>query len=142
MNIDFIKENLALYSRRSDDPDTKTACIVLNPGGGLLGAANEMPEGVVRTLPRLSRPAKYTFIGHAERTLIARAAKIGFRLQGCTMHLNWFPCSDCALAIAESGIRILYCDEAAYAARKDDPRYKFSEAMDILREAGVIVRWM
>lgn len=142
MNHEYIKEQLARYARRSDDPDTQTACFVLNSGGGELGAANELPNGVSATPERLARPAKCLFIGHAERTLIARAARIGFRLEGCTMYLNWFPCADCALAIAEAGIRFLYSDKAAYEARKDDPRYHFAEAMQILTEAGVYIKWL
>lgn len=141
MNMEFVKEQLARYAKRSDDPDTQTACFVMNSGGGFLGAANEMPEGVDKTPERLARPAKYTFIGHAERTLIARAARIGFRLEGCTMYLNWFPCADCALSIAEAGITKLVVDQAAYMARKNDPRYHFAEALAILREAGVRVDW-
>ena len=124
----------------SHDPDTQTACFILE--NGCLAAANEIPHGVNRTPERLARPAKYRFIGHAERTLIARAACRGIALRGTTMYLNWFPCSDCALSIAEAGIAVLVCDKTAYESRKDDPRYGFSEAMAILTESGVRVEWM
>jgi dCMP deaminase len=129
----------AMYS---DDPDTQTACFVARGEDILIAAANEVPAGVERKPERLTRPAKYRFIGHAERVLIARAARSGISLAGSTMCLNWFPCAECALSIAEAGIAVLVCDRAAYESRKDDSRYGFVEANEILSEAGVRVEWM
>jgi dCMP deaminase len=136
--VNSIVDRLAAIAKHSDDPDTQTACFITSG----ISAANEIPAGVEHLPERLTRPAKYRFIGHAERTLIARAARSGICTDGSTMYLNWFPCSDCALAIAEAGIATLVCDRNAYESRKNDPLYGFAESMAILSESGVRLEWM
>lgn len=126
----------------SHDPDTQTACLAVNEGGGFLGASNRLPDGVNPTKERTERPAKYGWIMRAEDRLIAKAAAIGFTLRGSTLYLNWFPCSGCAGKIIQAGIKTLICDREKYEARKDDPRYDFAQAMEKLAEGGVTVEWL
>jgi dCMP deaminase len=138
----FWINHLERVKKSSDDPDTQTAAIIVDESDDfVVAAANEMPVDLERKPSRLQRPEKYSYIGHAERTAICRAARNGYNLEGTTMYLNWFPCCDCALAIVESGISVLYCDQKAYEARKDDPRYGFDKSMEILIECGVQVEW-
>lgn len=140
--ISEVKALLSAVSLSSADPDTQTACVVFRGNWLVAAAANEMPIGVHRTAERITRPGKYRFVGHAERTLIARAARSGIALIGCEMYLNWFPCADCALAIAEAGIKTLFADREKYDSRITDDRYGFAEAEVILSESGVAVEWM
>lgn len=126
----------------SDDPDTQTACFIVNPGQVAIAfSANVIPDGVEKLPQRLQRPDKYTYIAHAERNAISRAARAGESTDFGTMYLNWFPCADCANAIVAAGIKTLYADGPAYEARKSDPRYKFAESMAILTEGGVDVQF-
>ena len=53
---------------------------------------------------------KSTFI-HAEAALIAEAAQKGTRLAGADMYVTTFPCSPCAMLIANAGIRRLFFTE-------------------------------
>lgn len=126
----------------SHDLDTQTACIIVDRLGCVVArAANRIPDGVEVKPERLARPAKYTWIQHAERRAVCIAADQGRSTALATMYLNWFPCVDCAQVIAQAGIRRLYAHKAQYEARKDDPRYGFAEAMAILQESGVRVEW-
>lgn len=133
---------IAEESAHSHDPDTQTACLLVNCDGGILLASNQFPAGVCREPYRLRRPDKYIWLLHAERNLIATAAKIGLRTGGSTMYLNWFPCSDCAAMIVQSGILRLVADRAKYEQRKNDPRYGFISSITMLREAGVEIEWL
>ena len=88
---------------------------------------------------RHARPAKYKWTEHAERNAIYYAARIGTPLLGCRMYLPWFPCMDCARAIAQAGIVELICLKPDLA----DPQWggDFAEVPALMKEAGVRIRW-
>lgn len=139
---EFIRLALAQVARTSNDPDTQTACVIVDTRGEVIGGdSNRIPRGVEVNERRTTRPHKYSFIQHAEARAVALAAQEGVKLRGSKMYLNWFPCAQCAQSIVTAGIRVLNADRAAYEARKDDPRYGFAAAMDILTEAGVLIHW-
>jgi dCMP deaminase len=50
-------------------------------------------------------------VEHAERNLIAFAAKHGIALAGCTLYITHAPCADCARAIINSGFTKLVYGE-------------------------------
>jgi deoxycytidylate deaminase len=133
---------LKSVARWSDDPDTQTACIIDTGSHNPVTGTNRLPVGVEKSDERVTRPAKYDWINHAERVAISKAAKVGERTNGADMYLNWFPCAGCAQCIVEAGISTLYADRQAYEARKDDPRYGFDIAMAMLNEGGVRIEWM
>lgn len=134
-------DKLSELAKYSDDPDTKTACILEFGGAVVVQAANSL-SGRMRVNPaRTTRPDKYAWIMHAERKAISLAARRGLCTAGTTAHLNWFPCAQCAGALVESGILVLDADRQAYESRKDDPRYEFAVAMEMLLEAGVVIGW-
>lgn len=111
--------------------------IVVRNGHLVIGACNELPDGVQDTPERRAKPAKYFFTEHAERNAVLLAARYGHRLQGCVMYQTWFPCADCARAIIQSGIVRLVCQKPDYEnARWGD---SFAASMAMLSEAGVSV---
>jgi deoxycytidylate deaminase len=135
--------NLPRVATLSHDPDTQTACIVTDDRRVMISAhSNSLPFGVTKTDERTTRPLKYSYIGHAENSALARLAGSHASCAGGTLYLNWFPCSTCAIAIINAGIKRLVADQAAYKARKDDPRYGFGPAMEMLIEAGAQIDWM
>lgn len=126
----------------SKDRSTKVGCVIV-------GSSNEIRavgyNGFVRGLDddddsRHERPAKYLWTEHAERNAIYHAAQVGISLGGCRMYLPWFPCMDCARAIAQCGLVELISKEPDL----DDPRWgtDFQNALDMLREAKVRVRFL
>jgi len=52
-------------------------------------------------------PGIYTSL-HAEAGLIAKAARQGLSLEGASLYVTTFPCPNCAMQIAESGIKEIY----------------------------------
>lgn len=81
------------------------------------------------------KPLKLMFFEHAERNAIFACAKSGIKTKGCTMYLTWFPCSDCARAIIQSGIRKVVC---YHPDLNDDTWGKmFAVSQEMLVEAGV-----
>ncbi len=48
---------------------------------------------------------------HAERAVIARAARLGVRIGGAFLYVTTFPCPPCAMDVVEAGIkRLYYCE--------------------------------
>lgn len=132
---------LPLVAATSHDPDTQTACIIHPQRGHLIEASNQVPVTLRVTPERVTRPAKYDNVMHAEDSAICLAARYGIATMHATMYLNWFPCNGCAMKIVQAGISELHVDRAAYEARKDDPRYGFALSMEKLVEVGVRIVW-
>jgi dCMP deaminase len=126
----------------SKDDSRKVGCIIVGPERDIRATGfNGFPRGVDDDVPeRRERPAKYLWTEHAERNAIYNAARTGVPLAGCTAYLPWFPCMDCARAIAQSGIKTLVCGQ-----RPDlnDPKWggDFRSVPDLLSEAGVELRF-
>jgi dCMP deaminase len=137
-----IRGTLDAVKRNSDDPDTQIGCVITDEYFNLLiTGVNRLPIGVSRLTHRVTRPTKNDFIMHAERHAVASAAKIGTDLEGGCMFLNWYPCADCAQVIIQAGIRRLFVERDALMARVSDPRYKFTQAAEMLDDAAVQVIW-
>lgn len=64
---------------------------------------------------------------HAEKQIIARAARLGIATQGADLVVTTFPCPGCAMDIVEAGIRRVYFSEG----------YSLLEADEILRSRNV-----
>jgi dCMP deaminase len=125
----------------SKDRSTQVGCVVVGPDKEIRSTGyNGFPRGVRDDVEeRHARPAKYHWTEHAERNAIYNAARIGVSLNNCTMYLPWFPCMDCARAIAQCGISTLV------AIRPDFQHEKWGEdfrlAAELFAEAGVEVLW-
>ena len=87
-----------------------------------------------KVLERHERPAKYSWTEHAERNAIYNAARLGIALNGCTAHVNWFPCIDCARAIVQAGVIRLVGLQPNNADERWGSDFEFALAM--LRETG------
>jgi dCMP deaminase len=126
-------------STNSPDPSTQNAALLIDDGSIILAAINEFPVGVLYTEERWERPLKYQFVEHAERNLIYKAAKQGIATDGLTMVSPWAPCTNCARAIIQAGIKCLVRHKDA---EKRSPEFWAEEirvANQQLKEAGVEV---
>lgn len=132
-----------LSSYRSKDKTKVGACIV-TPDKRIIGVGwNGMPKtigdidnDVIYSWGKDSEDElenKYMYIIHAEPNAIHHASE---SVVGCTMYLNWFPCSQCAKSIVQSGIKkLVYLKHA--------PTERYAKSMEgakkILSNAGVQV---
>lgn len=91
----------------SDDPDTKSGCVIITPDGEEIRGANKLPCGITLNHDRHigeDRRRKYAHIEHCERDAIFAAGRNGISIVGATLYVNWIPCMDCARAIINSRI--------------------------------------
>lgn len=120
----------------SKDRSTKVGTIILTPDDGFSMGYNGFPRGVNDDVEeRHERPAKYTWSEHGERNAIYNAARAGLRLNGSILFCTKFPCTECARAIIQAGIKEI----VSYA--ETDPRWidQFSTTITMLGEAKVAV---
>ena len=64
--------------------------------------------------------------------------KDGISLWGSVWVMRWFPCVECARAIAGVHALSLICSEPDWS----EARYHFREARTILEEAGVKIKFL
>ena len=86
----------------SDDPDTKSGCVIVLPDGRAINGTNRLPVGIRKTHERVTKPLKYEYLEHCERDAIHRAQQ---DVSGSTLYVNWKPCMQCACAMINAGIK-------------------------------------
>ena len=91
----------------SKDRSSKFGCVIVNDRQSVLSLGwNGFPRGINDEVEgRHERPVKYLWTEHAERNAIYNAARNGIRLKDSTLYVTSTPCSDCARAIIQSGIK-------------------------------------
>ena len=133
-----VAELIATWSK---DPSTKTGAVVVGPDREIRSTGY---NGLVRGVDddkeeRMERPTKYDFFEHAERNAIYNACLTGTSLKGCTIYCTLTPCTDCARAIIQTGIKEVVTYE--YKPKSDDPkntwRDKLNYSAQMFEEAGV-----
>ena len=127
------------FAATSPDPSTQNSAMLVMPNGDVIPetlAVNCFPEGVVEIDSRWGRPIKYSYVEHAERNSIYRAAQFGIPTQGLTLLSPWASCADCARAIIQSGITTLVRYVSADHLHWGD---SISVADIMLEEAGVAI---
>lgn len=131
-------EVVDLVASWSKDTSTKVGAVIVGEAGQILSTGyNGLPRGVSDIPARLARPEKYLWTEHAERNAIYNAARSGLSLVGSILYVGWFPCSDCARGVIQSGI-----GSVITANREIPDRWhgSFEVARIMLEEAGVLVR--
>jgi dCMP deaminase len=133
-----LAEHIALWSK---DTSRKIGCVIVGKSREIVTTGfNGFPRGVEESITdRHLRPEKYLWTEHAERNAIYNAARLGVKVENCTMYSTLFPCMDCARAIIQSGISVLVAKKPDLS----DPKYgeEFRKAIIMLGEAGVLVSW-
>jgi dCMP deaminase len=89
---------------------------------------------------RHQKPMKYFYVVHAEANAIYMAAKSGISTKGCVMYVNFHPCSECAKAIIQSGIKKVVTFQPIITDSKWKETAEISKNM--LKEAGVDVVYL
>ena len=130
-----------LVATWSKDPSTKTGAIVVGPDREIRATGyNGLVRGVDDNIPeRMERPTKYDFFEHAERNAIYNACLTGTSLKGCVMYATHAPCTDCARAIIQSGIKMVVTHEVKIDENtpKNTWRDKLVYSEQMFKEAGV-----
>lgn len=125
----------------SKDPSTKTGAVVVGPDREIRATGyNGLVRGVDDSVSeRMERPTKYDFFEHAERNAIYNACLTGTSLKGCVMYATHAPCTDCARAIIQSGIKMVVTNKIIIdeSTPKGTWRDKLDFSKQMFEEAGV-----
>ena len=126
----------AYHAATKSKDSTQVGAVLVGPEKTvLLTAYNGPPRGVQDLAARRERPAKYLWASHAEANLIAFAARLGIRTEGCVVYVTHHPCASCARTLIQAGIsRVIIAP-----GQTNMPADEFSTAGVMFREAGVIV---
>lgn len=168
MNWDELFIKMAfLVSEKSKDPSTKVGCVIVGQDNAVLATGfNGFPRGVkeeetvmvqVENYPafypekkliedRWARPAKYSWIEHAERNAVYNAARNGVKIAGARAYLNWEPqpCADCCRGLIQAGIVEIIGPDIPFKGVGAGVSYHLDFAKVMCVEAGVtqrIVPW-
>lgn len=133
-----------LVSTWSKDPSTKTGAVVVGPDKEIRATGyNGLVRGVNDDIiERLERPTKYDFFEHAERNVIYNASLTGTSLKGCVLYATHAPCTDCARAIIQAGIKMVVTNEIIIDENtpKNTWRDKLNFSRQMFEEAGIEYR--
>lgn len=125
-------------STHSDDQSTHAGAVLVTADGELVMGANHFPRGVKNIPQRHERPLKYSYMEHAERDTILKAACKGIKTEGGTLYAPWFSCADCARAIIEAGIVRVVGHQQIFDKTPDRWKVSIAHGNIMLDEAGVI----
>jgi len=125
-------------AEKSPDPSTQTASLLVDEDGSiLLFDVNRFPDGVKETPKRYERPLKYKFAECSERNVIYAATREGIRTKGLTIVCSWVPCTNCARAIIQSGIKCLITHKRAHNITPDRWKEDIGISLGMLAEVGI-----
>ena len=120
----------------SKDPGTKVGCVLVKDKRILATGYNGFPANLSDSLELYNkRDYKLAITVHAECNALFNAAKNGVDVSGCIAYVTFPPCSQCAAALIQSGVKTVVCPNPL-----DGPvrwRETFKIGSDILTEAGV-----
>ena len=126
-----------LASTRSKDPSTKVGAILVKDkfvlSTGYNGLASKLNDDIKE---RWERPLKYRLVIHAEMNAIIQGLRKRVDLTDATLYCTLYPCTECAKALIQSGIKeIIYLKRNNIRFEED---FKLSEKM--FQECKVLVR--
>jgi dCMP deaminase len=129
-----------LVASKSKDPSTKCGCVIVAPDKSVRSTGfNGFPRGCMDYEEIYAdRPRKLARVVHSEINAIVAAAKSGTSTDGCTIFVNFHPCSQCAAAIINAGITCVVCPPIPEVTNWKE---SFIEARILLGEASVQVAY-
>ena len=139
---EYFMRKAYLATSKSKDPSSKVGAVLVTDGNDFCSGFNGFPRGIADTRERLyNRETKYKYIIHAEQNAIINAARLGRPTLGAVMYTIGMPCTECAKAIIQAGIKEIVLHDNAIVNFKHGKWAEscaFSNGM--LEEAGVNVR--
>jgi dCMP deaminase len=96
-----------MVAMKSKDNSTKIGSVIVGKDHEILSTGyNGLPRGMDDSNPEYQiKPDKYAFFEHSERNSVFAAARNGVHLLDTTLYTQGIPCSDCARAIIQAGIK-------------------------------------
>jgi dCMP deaminase len=132
----------AVASYRSKDPNTQNGCIIINSENRIVSMGyNGFPEGCSDDIFPWTSSEKYPYSEHSERNAIYNACCMGRSLKDCSLYLfssrGYYPCSDCARAIIQVGIKSIFMACAENGDTSHSGAYGWEPTKKMFKAAGV-----
>jgi dCMP deaminase len=127
---------------KSKDESTQIGAVIVGKDNEILSTGyNSFPRGLDDSKKeRQERPEKYFWIEHAERNSIYNAARIGVSLKNSTIYLtSGVPCMDCARAIVNVGIQVVWCKKECITKNKEKWEESQEKSIKLFNECNVVV---
>ncbi len=127
---------------KSKDESTQIGSVIVGKDNEILTTGyNSFPRGLDDSKSeRQERPEKYFWIEHSERNAIYNAARIGVSLRDAKLYVtSGVPCVDCARAIVNSGIKVVYCKRECTTKNQEKWEESRRKSLELLGECGVDV---
>jgi dCMP deaminase len=134
---DYFSVVAMAVAMRSKDPNLRVGAVVVSEDQVILSTGyNWLPRGI-KELPErfVEQTEKYKWITHAETNAIFNASRTGISLVGGTVYTTTFPCSLCAQAIVQAGIRRVFTHGKFW--KKDPTGYE--RGLEVFAEAKISV---
>ena len=171
IDLFYLKEAYKIAQEKSTDPSTQNGAVLVNltnkaevdtendlnsplyvqnviSSYNIIGqGANHFPCGVVEKEERWQRPAKYSWVEHAERNSIFDAARKGHSTEGATLYGCWIACTDCCRAIIQAGVKRVFTHfnprlEVRFGKPVSPDWVKsIAISMVMFEEAGIKIEW-
>lgn len=125
---------------KSKDESTQIGAVIVGEDNEILSTGyNSFPRGLRDDKEeRQVRPDKYFWMEHAERNAIYNAARVGTPLKNSTIFLtSGLPCTDCARAIINTGIKKIYCKRVCTTTNKEKWEESQKKSLEMLGECGI-----
>lgn len=128
---------------KSKDQSVQVGVVLVGPDHEVRSSGyNGFPRGIDEgDTKRWERPIKYSWVEHAERNAVYNAARAGIRTDGCTAYMESPPCTDCAKALVQAGIKEIVVSTNNPFKNRADWAESIKFALALLTEAGVKVTW-
>jgi dCMP deaminase len=134
-------EMAKMAAKKSKDRSTQVGCVIVGSDNEIRSVGyNGFARGTNDSREDWhERPLKYKVTAHAELNAVCNASRIGARLKGCTAYVTLPPCSSCALAMTQAGIKLVKFLIPIDNENNIEDRWKedFRIALDIFTEAKI-----
>ena len=133
--LQLAKYQAELFSK---DPNRKVATILLSKDtlNILSTGYNGLPRGMNDdNEERWVRPTKYWYVTHSEINSICSAARNGTKVDGAIAVVTMFPCSDCAKALIQAGVKTIVSITPNIDESKWGEHFKIS--LEMFEELGI-----
>lgn len=135
----YFMEMAKLSAKRSKDPGTQVGCCIVDDNNVVLSTGyNGFPRGISDEKHNWSRNdlgdgiTKYDLVVHSELNAILNAN--GKSLKNTVLYTTLIPCSECAKAIIQAGIK-----KVIYASETANGNFKFELTKAMFEETGVLL---
>jgi len=116
----------------SKDPDCQVGAVIVSPDKRLFTVGyNGFPTGIYDGYSMMDKDKKLELTVHAEVNAIVNARR---DLTGWSMYCTKAPCSDCAKAMIQAGIAMVYCPEPKINSSWYEENI---QALGLLNAAGI-----